>query len=194
MSAWLSFADGSAFALSVDRWLADVPPEDHRVLERAMPPVLDVGCGPGRHVLALAARGVPTLGIDSAPEAVRIAANRGAPVLLRSVFDAVPGERRWGTALLMDGNIGIGGDPTGLLTRLRNLLRRRGRALVEVEEPGHPMRSISARIESGDERSRAFPWAFVGADDIGEVGRATGFELVDLWAGEARWFACLDAA
>lgn len=193
MSARLLLADGSALALTVDRWLAEVSPEEHGVLARAVPPVLDVGCGPGRHVLALAGRGVPTMGIDPAPEAVRIATGRGAPVLLRSVFENVPGARRWGTGLLMDGNIGIGGDPTALLTRLRNLLRRKGRALVEIEAPGRPMRRSTVRIESEDERSGVFPWAFVGADDIGEVGRAAGFELIDLWGGGARWFACLDA-
>ena len=193
MSARLLLADGSTFPLTMDRWLSDVPSEEDDVLSRALPPVLDVGCGPGRHALALAARGVRVLGIDSAPEAVRIAADRGAPVLLRSVFDGVPGERRWGTALLMDGNIGIGGDPARLLARLHDLLRRKGRVLVEVEAPGRPMRSISARIEAGDSKSGAFPWAFVGADDIGALGLAAGFDLVDLWAGGTRWFACLDA-
>lgn len=35
--------------------------------------VLDVGCGPGRHSLALARRGLATLGIDASPEFIRLA-------------------------------------------------------------------------------------------------------------------------
>ena len=31
-------------------------------------------------------------------------------VLHRSVFDRLPGTGRWGTVLLLDGNLGIGGD------------------------------------------------------------------------------------
>ena len=164
------------------------------MLARAVPPVLDVGCGPGRHVLALAARGVTAMGIDPAPGAVSIAATSGAPVLLRSVFEDVPGASRWGSALLMDGNIGIGGDPRRLLVRLRDLLRRGGRGLVEVDAPGRPMKRLTARIESGSSRSDAFPWAFVGADDIGDLARSAGFSLTDLWMEGARWFACLDAS
>lgn len=35
--------------------------------------VLDVGCGPGRHALALARRGVPVEGVDLSPDFVRLA-------------------------------------------------------------------------------------------------------------------------
>ena len=41
----------------------------------------------------------------------------GGPALVRSVFETLPGEGRWDTVLLMDGNIGIGGDPAALLGR-----------------------------------------------------------------------------
>lgn len=193
MTARLLLDDGSARTLSLERWLSDVTLEEHRVLARSTPPVLDIGCGPGRHVLALAARGIPALGIDPSPEAVRIASSRGAPVLLRSVFDAVPGEGRWGCALLLDGNIGIGGDPAALLRRVGGLLRPGGRVLAEVDPPGDPSRMTMARIESGDTRSDTFPWAFVSADDIEAVARGTRFRLIDVWNRGARWFGCLDA-
>ena len=53
-------------------------------------------------------------------------------MLQRSVFDRLPGERRWGTVLLLDGNIGIGGDPVRLLRRCADLVRPRGQVLAEV--------------------------------------------------------------
>ncbi len=52
------------------------------------------------------------------------------------MFAPLPGEGRWGTALLADGNIGIGGDPVALLRRLREVLDPRGRIVVELAAPG----------------------------------------------------------
>ena len=63
------------------------------------------------------------LGLDAAAAASEIALARGAPVLQRSIFASVPGAGRWCSALLQDGNIGIGGDPEALLARIRALLR-----------------------------------------------------------------------
>ena len=84
-----------------DRWLGVVTPTDRRVLEAATPPVLDVGCGPGRHCEAIAARGDVVLGIDITPCAIEVARMRGATVLHRSVFDRIPGVGRWSTVLLL---------------------------------------------------------------------------------------------
>ena len=91
------------------RWFEPLTHEDDAVLARAAGPVLDVGCGPGRHVLALAERGIVALGIDITPAALDLARSRGAPVLARSVFERVPGTGRWSSALLLDGNLGIDG-------------------------------------------------------------------------------------
>ena len=97
------------------------------MLERVDGPVLDIGCGPARHALTLAEAGIVTLGIDISLPALAVARRRGAPVLHRSIFERVPGHGRWGTALLLDGNIGIGGAPDALLRRVAALLRVDGR-------------------------------------------------------------------
>ena len=68
MSADPTFADGAVRArlesacgrviyLPVARWWAAPPSEESPVLSLALPPVLDVGCGPGRHVIALQREG-----------------------------------------------------------------------------------------------------------------------------------------
>lgn len=163
------------------------------MLDRAMgmSPVLDVGCGPGRHVLALAQRGVVAMGVDPAPSAVSIAARRGAPVLERSVFAPLPGMGRWRSALLLDGNIGIGGDPLSLLQRLRELLAAGGTVLAEVQAPGTPTRSVSVRLEVDGRPGPAFPWATVSVDATEGLGARAGFDLTDLWRAGARWFVSL---
>lgn len=83
------------------------------------------------------------LGIDVVPEAVALTRERGASALVRDVFAPVPGEGWWDTALLANGNIGIGGDPVTLLRRVHALLLPGGRAVVEVARPGVGMRMVS---------------------------------------------------
>jgi SAM-dependent methyltransferase len=174
--------------LPVARWFAEPSALEQVVLSRAKAPVLDVGCGPARHTLTLRSRGMTALGIDVASTAVRVARERGAPVLQRCVFSPLPGEGAWGSALLFDGNIGIGGRPVALLARLRRALRRDGRILVEVGPPGAPTESFRARIDRG----AWFPWATVGVDALGGVAEAAGFRLRELWSADGRWFGSLD--
>ncbi|MBS2533279.1 SAM-dependent methyltransferase [Catenulispora sp. NF23] len=122
--------------LVLDAAKFSAPPDavDKAVLDRCQGPTLDLGCGPGRLVAELAGRGVPALGVDVAPFALLLSRANGASALRRSVFDRLPGAGRWPHALLMDGNIGIGGDPGALLDRLRTLIRPGvGELIVETE-------------------------------------------------------------
>src|SRR5436309_6487047 len=97
--------------MRLDRWLSRPAPEEEAVLDLALAPVLDVVCGPGRHLRALGERGLPALGVDPAPHAADLARRTGAAVLERSIFDRIPRAGRWGSALLFDGSVGIGGRP-----------------------------------------------------------------------------------
>jgi SAM-dependent methyltransferase len=154
-------------------------PGDESMLDRCAGPTLDIGSGPGRLTLALAERGIPALGIDITAHAVGVARSSGALVMLRDVFDRVPGTGRWGTVLLADGNIGIGGDPVALLRRVGELLAPDGRALVELAPPGQPPRP-------------QLPHAEVGADHIAELAAAAGLRSVATWSAGNRWFAALN--
>lgn len=184
--------DGTRHPLAISRWIAPADEIDDRVLVRAAGPVLDVGCGPGRHVLALARRGVPAIGVDVAPAAVDRARDRGAEVLLGSIFDPIPGAGRWRTALLLDGNVGIGGHPAALLARLGELLHPSGIVLCELEPPGSPSRRELVALEDGaGERSHWFVWAHVSTDDIASLARCGGYALSDIWTDGGRWFAQL---
>ena len=137
--------DGSRTPLQVDDWL-HIRAGDCSLVERCSGPTLDVGSGPGRLTVALAERGIPVLGIDVTPYAVRISRAAGVLTLLRDVFGRVPGTGRWATVLLADGNIGIGGDPIALLRRVTELLTPTGQALVEVQPPGSALRAEQVRL------------------------------------------------
>src|SRR5271154_3221783 len=65
-------ADGTRTPLPVEDWLR-ARPGDTSTVARGEGPTLDVGSGPGRLTMALAEHGVPALGIDVTPYAVRAA-------------------------------------------------------------------------------------------------------------------------
>jgi SAM-dependent methyltransferase len=184
---------GATLALDPKRWHGDASPAEQKMMKQMVGPVLDVGCGPARLVVGLGQLGVMALGIDPAPGAVAAARTRGAPVLQRSVFDALPREGDWQTVLLVDGNIGIGGDPVRLLRRCRQLAGRSGTIVVETLGPGGGFRSHRARLERGSLLSPWFDWAEVAIDAIAELAAAAGLDLtrVEDMALEERWFAHL---
>ncbi|GIG07413.1 methyltransferase domain-containing protein [Catellatospora coxensis] len=172
-------------------WHGDPTSGDSGMLARCTGPTLDVGCGPGRLAAALARSGVPALGIDVSPAAVRLARARGAHAMVQDVFAPLPDDRRWQHALLADGNIGIGGDPARLLARCRELLGPGGTVLAEVEPPGRP--GWRGRVALTDTRrtSDPFPWAVVGLDDLGQLAEQAGLCPAEHWTEEDRWFVSL---
>lgn len=204
---------GRRHDLDVHRWVGDVDAADRSVLLRCRAPVLDVGCGPGRLVAALTSSEVSALGIDIAPGAVRAARRRGARALRRDLFDSTPvtaparagtpvwdHAARWATVLLVDGNIGIGGNPGALLARVAGLLAPGGEVIVEADAS-----VLAAAADTGEELLRArfvdrsglhepvFGWALVGPAAIARHAAAVGLEVVEGWTVGGRSFRRLGA-
>jgi SAM-dependent methyltransferase len=180
-------------ALPAHRWLGPPLPSDDRVLGCVEGPVLDVGCGPGRHVLALAQARIVTLGIDVSPPALHVAHQRGAPVLHRSIFARIPGSGRWRTALLLDGNVGIGGCPTSLLRRVAALVAPSGTLLVEVDAGPAPRPASvdQVRFERGAHVGPWFAWTHVDERGLADHASAAGLRVTERWEDEGRRFARL---
>lgn len=112
----------------------------------------------------------------------------------RSVFDPLPDEGGWGTALLIDGNIGIGGDPRRLLRRVRALVHREGLLLVEVAATDVDERR-RVRIHAGQwPVSAVFPWAVVGAAALKRQAASEGWTEAERWTSTGgRHFVALRA-
>jgi SAM-dependent methyltransferase len=183
--------DGTLEPLPLDRWLGHADAADLAATALAEPPVVDLGCGPGRHLAALREAGKRGLGLDLSPVAVSIARRRGGDAIHGDIFGSVPGAGRYRTALLLDGNIGIGGAPEILLRRTRELLAPGGAALVELDPPGRPTCTTRIRLEAHGVVSEWFAWARVGVDGIASLAARAGFERAGLLAVEERWIAVL---
>ncbi len=182
---------GRVLNLPSHRWLSAADAVDELALNRALGPALDVGCGPGRHVEALAARGIAALGIDISREFVAVAQARGLNVRQHCVFDWLP-LRTWRTILLLDGNIGIGGDPSVLLRRVEQLLAADGRVIVEVTTDASPTLVTRVRTEVDGIAGPWFAWATVALGCLRKATAITNLVVTDEWQTNDRTFAMLE--
>lgn len=185
-------SDGTSKVMPVLRWSQDASLSDLELfVGPCHGPTLDVGCGPGRLTTALTERGVHALGIDISREAVRQTRERGGHAICGSVFDSVPRAKTWQHILLADGNIGLGGDPSRLLTRVRQLLSNDGTVLVELASVGIGTVHEDVRLRIGRHTTPAFGWATVGVEDIEGAAASTGFVVAEVRRAAGRHVATL---
>lgn len=191
---------GRSIDMDVRRWMAPPDAADRSVLRRCGAPVLDIGSGPGRLVRALSESGAVALGIDIAPAAVAHSVGSGAPAVRASVFDPLPNEGAWSTALLIDGNIGIGGDVPRLLQRVRALIDQRGLILVETTGSEYEDVVLDARfaVQAGSDEltptGPSFLWAVVGVRALRAHAARSGCQIVEEWSSGDRSFSALRPA
>lgn len=194
-------------SLPLERWCAGsdaCEPADvlaMEVLRRAVPAgaaVLDLGCGPGRHTGYLTDRGLVVLGVDTSRRAVALTRARGARAvwgdglgcLGASPDGGAAGAGRWDAVLLLDGNIGIGGDPTRLLRRVRQLLSATGCLLVELDV-ADVTDAGAVQLSDGVRTSAAFAWARLSRRDLPATAHAAAMTVLQEWTTDARTFALL---
>ncbi|MBG6105797.1 SAM-dependent methyltransferase [Micromonospora vinacea] len=192
---WLVHGDnGWRSRLPVRRWHGPAEPAVAALVARCTGPTLDLGCGPGRLTLALTRAGLTAVGVDISAQAVRLTRARGAIALQRDVFAPLPAEGRWAHVLLIDGNIGIGGDPVTLLGRCHDLLRPGGTVLVELEAPGPGLWRGQAQLAlqaagGGSRLGPPFRWARLDTTAVTGVASTAGFTVREVFRRDRRWFA-----
>lgn len=156
---------GVVIDLHIDRYLGQASRAERRFLRSVSGPVVDVGCGPGRAAAYLREHGTVALGLDASPRLADLARSNGALCVNQNVFDPVPFEGRWHSVLLLDGNVGIGGDPVKMLARLGEIVEPSGRAYVEVDAAG-PTQQLIVREHHKGSVGASFAWAVVSMEGI----------------------------
>ena len=194
-----AFAGGSdtvadppaALPMELARWSGPADGVDRLVVSRCQGPVIDLGCGPGRMVRALTEQGLAALGVDASGVAVAISRLTGGPALHREIGAELPAEGRWGTALLMDGNIGIGGDVLALLRRCRSLVAAGGLILCEVDADPDRHERFDVTLRSGGIASRPMPWVRIGGRALRDTAATVDLLVEEEWTSDQRSFVAL---
>lgn len=193
---WIVDDQGTVAPLPVGRWLGEDDDDmafDAAVVAMCECPTIELGCGPARLITDLTRRGVPALGVDQSATAIKLARRRGAPVIHGDVFGRLPAEGRWGTVLLTDGNVGLGGDPRRLLTRAATLLRHGGHCLAELDPSATGIRVSRVRLETDHSTGEWFRWASVGVECAAELAEHARLTLTGIHRIGERVIASLAA-
>ncbi len=112
--------------------------------------VLDVGCGPGRHALALARRGMEVVGVDHAPAFVRLAREAAAAEALAVEFVELDVRSLSyhhefdGVVCLCQGGFGLlgGRDETAVFARIADAVRPGGRLALTAFSAAFALRHL----------------------------------------------------
>jgi SAM-dependent methyltransferase len=139
--------------------------------------VLDVGCGPGRHALGLARRGVEVVGVDHSAEFVRLAREAAAAEGLSVTFVELDvreldrPEEFDATICLCQGGFGLlgGRDETAVFARIAGTLRAGGRLAVSAFSAAFAVRHLEAGEEYDPATGVLHEVATVRGPDGGEA-------------------------
>jgi SAM-dependent methyltransferase len=156
--------------------------------------VLDIGCGPGRHARFLQRRGLAALGLDCSPRALATATALGLELALRRDVLTEPVPAGFGTALLLDGNVGLGGTPAGtarLLADLAAAAAPGARLLVSGRATrGRAWRGLTVRTEYRGVAGPWSPWLVPSLDGLTILAAGTGWrQRLAVRAGSRYWAA-----
>ncbi|ETW22157.1 hypothetical protein [Mycobacterium gastri] len=203
---WIRHDDGELRLLPTHRWLTGHPAGritpgdefcdeafDEAVAQLCSGPTIELGCGPARLVARLVQRGIPALGIDRSATAIRLAGQGGAPAIVGDVFEPLPGMGCWQTVLLVDGNVGLGGDPLRILGRAAELLCHDGCCVAEFDAQAIGIVARWVRLESAREVGPWFRWASVGVDSAAALAARVGLTLTGVRLIGGRVIATLAA-
>lgn len=139
--------------------------EDIDALEALSEPMLDLGCGAGRHALYLQDRG-DVLAVDRSPLAVRVASNRGVDRTIVGDMLQLPLRGTFEGVLVAGGQLGVLGSIEGL----RDVLER----IARITTPGGTLVADQldpSGIEDPDRR------AYLEANEIRDGASARRFRV-----------------
>jgi SAM-dependent methyltransferase len=151
--------DATNYFAGPESWI----PADIIACEQATGRVLDIGCGAGRHALALAQAGHEVVGLDPSADAVAVARRRGVDARLGGILDLPADLGTFDTFVLLGGNLRlltVNERRLDALAQLAALANPSAQLLGSLEEQTEPpdgqVHRIRARVVHGEEIT---PWS-----------------------------------
>ena len=174
------------------------PRMEREALREVKGRVLDLGCGPGRHVLHLQKRGYDVVGLDASPTQVALARIRGVLNVYQGNVRQIPrGLGTFDSAIMMGNNLGLAGDVPRMrrfLKDLKTIMRRKGRLIGHSRIPGtwspvhlpyvkwnlergRPAGLITLRVRYKGQVGDWFDLLLIPPEELARLARETGWEL-----------------
>ncbi|MFT4167059.1 MAG: class I SAM-dependent methyltransferase [Microlunatus sp.] len=114
---FLGVTDARIYFRDVAGW----GPLEWQACEQAQGRVLDVGCGAGRHSIAMIARGLEVTGLEPSPGAAQIARSRGVSVVQRRLDQLAETDGTFDTIVMLGNNLSLLASPETATATLTNL-------------------------------------------------------------------------
>ncbi len=164
----------------------EMPAVEWTAMSDARGRVLDLGAGVGAHAVALLERGLEVTAAEPLPAAAAILRERGVPDVREGGLDALAGEERFDTVLVLMNGAGLAGSLAGFrafLDGLRAHLGPHGRVLMDSTDPrdwegsedGRYPGEIQYQLEFEGEKGPPFPFLFVDADTLSDLAASVGW-------------------
>jgi len=161
-------------------------------------PVLDLGCGAGRHLVHLQAQGLRVTGVDISPGSIEVCRRRGVRDVRLADLRTPPDDERWQAVLMLCGNFGLAGSWNETRTLLTELHRVCAPGAVLVADSVDPLTAtdrvslayraakqaigrhpgeIDLRLRFGDLVTPYWSLLNLPFDEVPSIVHETGWEL-----------------
>lgn len=191
-------------ALSPESFLTlpdDWPAPEREILRHVTKgPVLDLGCGAGRHALYLQGLGLDVTAVDISPGAIEACKSRGVRDTRLLDLRSPPTDKPWAAILMMCGNLGLGATWDGtraLLARLASIAAPNTVLVGDTVDPtrtddpahlayqeanraaGRHVGEVQLRLRYGEKVSPWWRQLNVPVAEIADLVVGTGWRLVE---------------
>ncbi|MHA2029905.1 MAG: class I SAM-dependent methyltransferase, partial [Candidatus Kariarchaeaceae archaeon] len=117
---YINAMDSSLYFNDSTKWHKD----DLELLKFVKEPILDIGCGAGRHSLYLQEKGFDVMALDNSPKAIKVCQERGIKkTKIGSIFGLTKLKDTYSTFLMFGNNINLAGSYYGNIGFFQELTR-----------------------------------------------------------------------